>query len=99
MAVTLHMDKERHARLTTKGMKAFEDKTGKSLLKGIDIADLTPDELTVLIWAYLMWEDPKLTIETCETFDVAAFITVLAPSIKQAPVNPTNPPHGGNSKP
>ena len=95
--ITLQLDKERRAKLTTKGMKAFEDKTGKSLLKGIDISELTPDELTVLIWAYLMWDDPKLTIETCETFDVAEFITALAPSIKQAPVNPTNPPHGGNS--
>jgi len=61
--VTVQLDKERHLRLTLRGMLAFEEKTGINLFQGFDISKLSLHQTTVLIWACLIHEDKKLTFD------------------------------------
>jgi hypothetical protein len=57
------LDKERHFKLTLGGMKVFQRETGKSLLKGFNIAEMNEAELITFIWACLVWEDKNLSLE------------------------------------
>lgn len=61
--VTVTLDKERHLRLPLKGMLAFEEKTGISLLKGFDLKESSLEHIAALIWACLLHEDEKLTYD------------------------------------
>lgn len=61
--VTIKLDKERHLRLTLKGMLEFEKITGKNLLKGFDLKELTLEDTAALIWACLIHEDKELTYD------------------------------------
>jgi len=61
--VTINLDKERHLRLTLKGMLEFEKLTKKNLLKGVNFAELTLEDTAVLMWACLIHEDKKLTFD------------------------------------
>lgn len=61
--VTIELDKERHLRLTLKGMLEFEKKTGKSLLRGFSRKDLTLEDCAALIWACLIHEDKELSYD------------------------------------
>lgn len=61
--VTIVLDKERHLRLTLKGLVEFEKLTGKNLLKGFNLDDLTLEDNAALIWACLLHEDKELTFE------------------------------------
>jgi len=60
---TIKLDKERHLRLTLKGMLEFEKVTGKNLLKGFDLKKLTLEDTAALIWACLIHEDKALTYD------------------------------------
>ncbi len=64
--VTIKLDKERHLLRTLRGMKLFEDKTGKSMLRGFDINTLTNDDVIAMLWSLLIHEDKELTIEQVE---------------------------------
>lgn len=61
--VTIQLDKERHLRLTLRGMLAYESLTGKSLFKGFDVKKLTMKDVTILLWACLIDEDRELRYE------------------------------------
>ena len=39
--ITVTLDKERHVKMTLGGMKKFQEATGKSLLKGFNVDELT----------------------------------------------------------
>ena len=91
--ITLQLDKERHAKLTLGGMKKFQEKTGKSLLKGFSMAELTEDDAIALVWACLVWEDPTLTIETVETFDINV-ISQITSTVTGSSPNPESRPTG-----
>ena len=58
--VTVQLDKERHLRLTLRGMIEFEKLTGGSLFKGFDMKTMTLKERTALLWACLIHEDKEL---------------------------------------
>jgi len=62
-SVKVTLDKERHLRLTLKGMLEFEKITGKNLLKGIDFATLTFKDTAALMWACLIHEDKELAFD------------------------------------
>ena len=64
--VTIVLDKERHMRLTLKGMLLYEKHTGKNLLKGFKPEDFTLEESSVLLWACLVHEDPELTLDAVQ---------------------------------
>jgi hypothetical protein len=61
--IPINLDKTRNLKLTLGGMKRFADVTGKSLLKGFNFNDMSETELIAFIWACLIWEDRKLTLE------------------------------------
>ena len=61
--VTIQLDKERHLRLTLKGMLEFEKLTGKNLMKGFKLGDLSLKDTAAMLWACLLHEDKELTFD------------------------------------
>ncbi len=61
--VTIQLDKERHLRLTLKGMLEFDKLTGKNLLKGFKIKDFSLKDTAAMLWACLLHEDKELTFD------------------------------------
>jgi len=61
--VTVKLDKERHLRLSLKGMVEFEKITGKNLLKGINLDEMTLGDMALLMWACLIHEDKELQFD------------------------------------
>lgn len=60
--VKISLDKERTLKLDLNAMVAFEEVTGKSLMKGtFKSKDMTPRDLRVMLWACLLHEDEELT--------------------------------------
>jgi hypothetical protein len=64
--VLIKLDKERSLLRTLKGMRLFEEKTGKSMLKGAQFDDLTMDDVYTLLWSLLIHEDKNLSLEKME---------------------------------
>ena len=58
--VTVQLDKERHLKLTARGMLGFQTLTGKNLFGGIDLKDMEGKEFISLLWACLIHEDKEL---------------------------------------
>lgn len=56
------LDKARNVRFGMKALSMIEKKMGKPLAK-LDLSELTIEDLMVVIWAGLVWEDPELTPE------------------------------------
>lgn len=83
--VTIKLDKERNLLRTLKGMKRFEEQTGKSMLKGFDPATLTEDDINVMLWSLLIHEDKGLTLEKVEEMtehvDAEEIITAIAKAL------------------
>ena len=76
--VTVTLDKERHLRLTLKGMMEFEKITGKNLLKGFIFDDLTVEDSATLIWACLIHEDRDLTLDDVLCMvDLSNYVAVM----------------------
>lgn len=61
--ITIQLDRERHLRLTLKGMLEFERLTGRSLLKGFALKDLTLKDSAAMMYACLLHEDKELTYD------------------------------------
>lgn len=76
--VTVTLDKERHLRLTLKGMMEFEKITGKNLLKGFTFDDLTISDSATLMWACLIHEDKDLTLDDVLCMvDLSNYVAVM----------------------
>lgn len=77
--VTIHLDKERHLKLTLGGMREYLELTGRDILtQGIDLFKLPPADLQRLFWICLKHEDKELTEEMVgELFDTKNVITDL----------------------
>lgn len=61
--VKVTLDKERHLRLTLRGMLAFEKITGQNLLKGFNLKHLALKDSAALLWACLLHEDKELKFD------------------------------------
>ena len=61
--ITIKLDKERHLRLSLKGMLGFEKLTGKNLLKGFRLKELNLGDTAAMLWACLVHEDKELTYD------------------------------------
>ena len=79
---TITLDKERHLRLTLKGMLEFEKITGKNLLKAFNFKNFSLEEISALTWACLLHEDKELKyddilymIDITNLKDVATAVT------------------------
>ena len=63
-SVPIILDKERHLKLTLGGMQKFREVTGIDLLKGMgDLNTLSDKDMIAFVWACLLPEDRKLTVE------------------------------------
>jgi hypothetical protein len=103
--VTIELDKPRHLKLTLGGMKRFQEVTGKSLLKGFNMAEMSENDLIAFIWACLIWEDKNLSLEDFGFMldfsrlneiqgKLAAALTAGIPKSTESPNPPANPPLG-----
>jgi len=61
--VPITLDKKRNLLLNLNAMVSFEDVTGRNLLQGIAIGDMSTKDLRALLWACLIHEDKELTLE------------------------------------
>ena len=61
--VTITLDKERHLRLTLRGMREFQKQTGLDLLKGFSLSKMSFDDKCALMWACLIHEDKELSFD------------------------------------
>ena len=61
--ITITLDKERHPRLTLRGMIEFEKLTGKSLVGGFKADELPLADVSAFMWACLIHEDKELTYD------------------------------------
>ena len=61
--VKIELDKERHLRLSLKGMLTFEKLTGRNLMKGFKLNDLGLGDTAAMLWACLLHEDRELTYD------------------------------------
>lgn len=76
---TITLDKERHLRLTMFGMKRFADITGKDILKGLKIEELSTSDWATLIWACLIHEDRELKVDqVLEMIDAGNMFEVMS---------------------
>jgi len=105
--VSIKLDKVRHLRLDLNAMSAYEEATGKSMFKGIDLENMGATELRALLWACLIHEDEKLTLKQVGSFittenmnevstNIAAAFSDAMPDSdgKQKDPLPANPPAG-----
>jgi len=81
--ITITLDKERHLRLTLKGMVEFEKLTGGNLLKGFDFNALTLEDSAALVWACLIHEDKELTFDDVLCMIDMSNLTVVMESLMQ----------------
>ena len=102
-SVTITLDKERKLILNMRAMIAFEKATGKSWLKGeVDFDGLTLENYCTLIWAMLLTDDPKLTlnqvIDMLDVFSMDNLSVVkainLATHREASPPLAVSPPNG-----
>lgn len=84
--ISIELDRERHLLRTFRGMKLFEDKTNKSMLKGFEVEDCKIDDFIALLWSLLIHEDKTLTVEQVEgmidQIDAGEIIAKIAEALK-----------------
>ena len=80
---TITLDKERHLKLTLRGMLAYEELTGKSLLSGFNPKTMTTRESMALAWCCLVDEDRSLTYEAFIDMVEVADIPKLSEAVSQ----------------
>lgn len=79
--VTVQLDKERHLRLTLRGMLEFETRTGGNLFKGFDMKKMTLKERTALLYVCLIHEDKELTFDNFLDIVDLSNINMLADAV------------------
>ena len=86
--VTVNLDKERHLRLTLKGMLEFQKHTGKNLLKGFRLKELSLEDSAALIWACLIHEDKEIKYEDVlnmiDLHNLTSVVNAVAECINQS---------------
>lgn len=61
--VSIELDKKRNLLLDLNAMVNFEEATGKNILQGASLDNLSAKDLRALLWACLLHEDKDLTLE------------------------------------
>jgi hypothetical protein len=86
--VAITLDKERHLKLNLNGMVKFRHATGKDLLKGFDMDEMSSDDIRALLWVCLVWEDENLSLDDVGAMidmrNMASVIKALASSVFNA---------------
>lgn len=81
--VTVQLDKERHLRLTLRGMLEFEVRTGGNLFRGFDMAKMTLRDRTVLLYVCLIDEDKELKYDDFIDMVDLSNINMLADAVAE----------------
>ena len=97
--VKITLDKERTLLLDLNAMATFEEVTGKSLFKGIDISNMGAKELRALLWACLIHEDAALTLQQVGAWINTANISNLASALDKTAGNAVTEKKGDDSDP
>ena len=86
-AVTIELDKERHLLLDLNAMITFQETTGKNLFSadtGKTLSkNMSPADLRALLWACLIHEDEKLTLEQVGSWIHTGNITDIATRLSE----------------
>ena len=86
--ITIKLDKERHLRLTLKGMIEFRNVTGKDLLQKFNLKDMSIEDSAALLWACLIHEDKELAYDDVlymvDLSNITKVMTALQESVEQA---------------
>ena len=61
--IKVKLDKKRHLLITTDAIAAYERITGKQLVARSTIVNFSSRDLVVFVWACLLHEDSKLTLD------------------------------------
>ena len=61
--IPIELDKKRNLMLDLNAMVNFEEATGKNVLQGDSLNNLSAKDLRALLWACLLHEDKDLTLE------------------------------------
>ena len=96
--VKITLDKERHLRLTLKGMLEFEKMTGVNLLKGFDFNKLKLEDSARLLWASLIHEDKELTLDDVLYMVDVSNLTIVMEALIDC-INQSAPKVEGDSHP
>jgi len=81
--VTVKLDKERHLKLTLRGMLEFESLTGVNLFRGFDMKKMSLKQITTLLWACLIHEDKELTFDNFIDIVDLSNINVLSDAVAE----------------
>ena len=81
--ITVKLDKERHLRLTLRGMLEFENITGMNIFKGLDLKKMALKDTTALLWACLIHEDKELTYDIFIDMIDLSNITKIAEAVTE----------------
>ena len=106
--IKINLDKERALLLDLNAMRAYQQKTGKNLLKADSFETDNPDHIQAALWACLLHEDKTLTYEYAGSLvnpnnlvevvkTILQAFTVALPEAKKDTSEPPlapNPPHG-----
>lgn len=79
---TVVLDKERHAKVNTKALRLFREKTGMDVMSPKAGEQVDLEVVEKLLWVSLLHEDPALTLETVqdnvEFFQLKQFLAYFA---------------------
>jgi len=90
--VAIKLDKERHLRLTLKGMIAFRNLTDINLLEGFNLAELTLEQTGALLYACLLHEDKELTYDDVLNMIDLSNITRISEALEASAEQSLTPP-------
>ena len=87
---TIVLDKERHLKLTTRGMKAFKKLTGEEITNLKEKAS-DPETIEKICWALLLGEDKDLTFEAASEMLETVDVRVIHKAITECMSDPLSP--------
>lgn len=97
--VEVELDKVRHLRFDFNAAARFELVTGKNLLRGNVLTNLSATDLVALLWACLKHEDAELTVEDVGAMVHFGNIDTVADAITQVYTRNSPSPKDGEERP
>lgn len=97
--VEVELDKVRHLRFDFNAAARFEQATGKNLLRGNVLSNLSATDLVALLWACLKHEDVDLTLEDIGAMVHFGNIDTVADAITRVYTRSSPTPAEGEERP
>lgn len=93
------LDKERNLLLDMNAMAEFEKETGKSLMNGASLKEMSAGDFRALLWACLVHEDESLTVKQVGSLVHAGNLAGVSNAIVQAFEAAMPEPEGNDQSP